>query len=64
MNKLAMHLHEDLGVELDRIKWVDIPEDFPESWDLADSVPKNSSIDTLTLVSRAASSAEVIENYK
>lgn len=40
MNKLAMHLHEDLGVELDRIKWVDIPEDFPESWDLADPVPK------------------------
>ena len=64
MHKLAMHLNEDLGIELDRIKWVDIPEDFPESWDLADPVPKNSSIDTHTLVSRAASYAEVIENYR
>ena len=55
MHKLAMHLNEDLGIELDRIKWVDIPEDFPESWDLADSVPENSNIDAHTLISRAAS---------
>ena len=59
-----MHLHEDLGIELDRIKWVDIPKDFPEHWDLADSVPKNSNIDAHTLISRAASYAEVIENFK
>ena len=64
MHKLAMHLHKDLDIELDRIKWVRIPKDFPEHWDLADPVPENSNIDVHTLISRAASYAEVIENYK
>jgi hypothetical protein len=64
MHKLAMHLHKDLGIELDRIKWVAIPEDFPEHWDLGDDVPKNSDIDAHTLIAGAASYPEVIENYK
>jgi len=64
MHKLALHLHEDLGIDLDRIKWVDIPKEFPEHWDLADDLPKNSVTDAHTLIERAAPYPQVIENYK
>ena len=64
MHKLAMHLVEELEVPIENIFWVLIPKDFPEGWDLADEVPKNSNTDAHTLINGAQSYAKVIENYK
>lgn len=32
MHKLAMHLHQEIGIELDRIHFVTLPDEFPEKW--------------------------------
>ena len=64
MHKLAKHLHEDLKVDLENIKIVLYPDDFPNKWDLADPKPENSNTDGHTLASNALSYAEAIDNYR
>jgi hypothetical protein len=64
MHKLAMHLHQEIGIDLDRIHFVTLPDEFPEKWDLADPVPKNSNTDAHTLQFEALPYTEVTPNYK
>ena len=64
MHKLAKHLHEDLKVDLENIKIVLYPDDFPNKWDLADPKPENSHTDGHTLATNALSYAEAIDNYR
>ena len=59
-----MHLHQEIGIELDRIHFVTLPDEFPEKWDLADSVPENSNTDAHTLQFEALPYTEVTPNFK
>lgn len=64
MHKLAHHLVEDLEVHIDNIHLVTYPDEFPEKWDIADSVPENSSIDGHTLAFNSQRYTEVTPNFK
>ena len=64
VNKLAMHLHEVLEFNLKDILMISIPNEFPEGWDLADEVPKNSNTDAHKLINEALPYTSVKENYK
>ena len=62
MHKLAMHLVEDLEYPIQNISWVDIPEDWPKGWDIADETPDGT--DVHSIICNAAAYAEVNEGYK
>ena len=64
MHKLAMHFHDDLDVDMNQLKWVDIPEDFPEGWDIADPTPESYKGDSNTVIHSATHYEEAVPNYK
>ena len=64
MHKLAHHLITKLGAAKENIKLVTYPEEFPEKWDLADPVPKNTDTDGHRLAFGAQPYTEVIPNYE
>ena len=64
MHRLAMHLHEEQDVSMDKIYWVSIPKDFPEGWDIADPIPKSFNGDADTLINNAKFYDEEVEDYK
>ena len=63
MHKLAHHLVTDLNVAIENIKLVLFPDEFPEKWDLADPVPKNSNTDGHRLAFNALPYTEAAPNY-
>ena len=64
MNKLAMHLHEDLGVSMDTLYCAAIPKDFPEGWDIADPTPESFKGDGNTIIHNADYYDAVVTDYK